>query len=250
MSEDTQAYFDEKTLVAIRERLPQHRWGKYHARAGERAVADRLEFKRGQCLIPRGSIVDHLYMLRAGSIQMIPGPSQAHVSLMPIFHANPTGTSRDPRAKVEPSSEPKTKKLRDLPIIGARYFFVRRPSSYDYMAQTDAVVYAIPSALIVAIGANAENRGDQDMLLLMRETLINSDIAELVIHDLLQRLAIIHDPIRSDFDLLRAAEEVRAYPIGSMLIDAVSSIFEERIAQRIESAEVQDIESSIVVDRL
>ena len=250
MSEDSQAHFDEKTLVAIRERLPKSRWGKYHARAGEHAVADRLELKRGDRLIPRGSVVDHLYMLRAGSIQMIPGPSQTHVPLMPVFHANPTGTSRDPRAKAAPSCDAKAKKVRDLPILGARYFFVRRPSSYDYVAQTDAVVYAIPSALIVAIGANAENRGDQDMLLLMRETLINSDIAELVIHDLLLQLAIIHDPIRTDFDLLKAAEEVRAYPIGQMLIDAVSSLFEERIAQRIESANVQDLESSIVVDQL
>ncbi len=88
------------------------------------------------------------------------------------------------------------------------------------------------------------------MLLLLRETLINSDIAELVIHDLLQRLAILHDPIRTDFDLIKAAEEVRAYSIGQKLIDGVPSLFEERIAQRIESANAQDVEPSIVVDRL
>lgn len=250
MSEDSQACFDEKTLVAIQDKLPKRRWGNYLARDGKHAVTDRLEIKRGDYLIPRGSTVDHLYMLRAGSIEMIPGPSQTRTSIMPVFHANPTGTSRDPRAEAAPLSMPKTKRVRDLPIIGARYFFTRRPSAYAYVALTDTVVYAIPSALIVEIGKDAENRGDLAMLLLMRETLINSDIAELVIHDLLMQLAIVHGPIQNDFDLLTAAEEVRAYRIGQMLIDGISSSFEKLLMKRIESADAQDIESSIIVDRL
>ncbi len=247
MSEDTRRYLTTDTLVSIQHALSLTRWSRYKKRSGQAGRPTELKFKKGDTIIPLDSRVDCLFMLLSGTVRMVAGPTQSHVPLFSEFNTNPQMLP-DELVRAEPGKSPVSNR-KNLPIVGARAFFTRRPSSYAYVAMTNAVLFTIESDLIVDIGAKAQSRSDDDMLLLMREVLINSDIAEMRLPSLLRRLIIFHSPIKSDYELLLAADEIRDFPVGKMLIEAIAAEFEELLDLRIEQAEVQGIESSIYVEQ-
>jgi hypothetical protein len=241
---NSRSQFTEDTLIAIHKTLNTKRWSKYQKRSGKQGCSHRLTIAKGHTLIPLGTEVDCLFMLGAGVIRMVPSPEQMHLPLVDYFHGSPTRTSEESQESARGKTSDKLAK--NLPIIGARYYFTRRRASFAYVAETACSVYAIDSDLIVDIGTLADTAsGDHDMFLLMRETLINSDIAEHFVADILMRLGINVPPIESEFELLSASESIRDYPVGPRLIEAVSEVFEARMKTRIKKAEDMDLEPSI-----
>ena len=247
MSDDTRRYLTTDTLVSIQKTLNESRWSKYKKRSGKAGRPVELKFKQGETIIPLGSTVDCLFLLQGGTIEMFAGPNQPHVPLVSVFNTNPQMLP-DELLQARPGQSPISDR-KNRPILGARYFFSRRPAKFAYVAKTDCEVCAIESDLIVDIGANAKNRADDDMFLLMREVLVNSDIAEQRVLNLLQRLIILHSPIKSGYELLMAAEEIREFPVGKMLVEAVGEEFDELLGLRIDEAEKHGLESSIYVEQ-
>lgn len=245
---ESRSQFTENTLVAIQKTLSTKRWSKYQKRSGKEGSSHRLTVAKGHTIIPIGTEVDCLFMLQAGVVRMVPGQDQKHQPMVSYFHGNPTRTSQESMDLAV--ARPSRKLAKNLPIIGARYFFTRRRASFAYVADTDCSVYSIDSDLIVDIGTRAdETVGDDDMFLLMRETLINSDIAEHFVPEILSRLGIHVPPIETEFDLLSASETIRDYYVGPRLIEAISEVFELRVKTRIKQAEVLGQEASIVVSQ-
>jgi len=177
--------------------------------------------RAGEPVIPMGAEVDCLYALRVGTVKLVAGGSEKQPPLVKAFHGNPH---------------------KDMPIIGARYFFTRRKSSIAYVAQTDVVVYAIDSSVLVDI------HNDRNMLTLMRELIVNSDVAEQFVPAVAKRLDMPIGKFQSEADLLAICEEIRSPAFRPRLDPILKRLFQSVMKQRRDAAAQAGLEASVCTD--
>lgn len=206
--------FGDDTIVALYKRED-----KNHEEKPSGTV--RMQFKAGEPIIPMGSEVDKLYVLRVGTVKLVPGSSQRDSLLVKTFHGNPH---------------------KDMPIIGARYYFTRRLSTIAYVAQSNVAVYAIDSSVLVDIHNN------NDVLAVMRELIVNSDIAEQFAPIAAKQLDMPVGKLTDEASLLAICQELRSPAFRSRLDPILRTFFQKFMKKRREAAEQAGVEASVCVD--
>lgn len=201
--------FGEDTIVALYKR---------HDKPG-RTV--RSEIKAGEPVIPMGAEVDCLYALRAGTVKLVPGSSEKKPPLTKEFHGQPH---------------------RNMPIIGGRYFFTRRKSTIAYVAQTDVAIYAIDSSALV------DFHNDRHMLTLMRELIVNSDIAEQFAPIAARQLDMPFGAPKDAETLAVICDEIRKPAFQPRLDPLLTQFFQNFMRKRRESAAAAGLEASVCTD--
>lgn len=204
-----QQTFGEDTIIAL------------YKREEKPGRTVRQEIKAGQPIIALGEEVDCLYALRVGTVKLVPGGSEKSPPLVRHFHGNPH---------------------KDMPIIGARYFFTRRLASIAYVAQSDVVVYAIDSSALVDI------HNDSNMLTLMRELIVNSDIAEQFAPMAAKKLDMPVGKITDEASLLAICEEIRSQAFRPRLDPILRQFFQTFMKKRRDAAVQAGVEASVCTD--
>jgi len=211
----------EETVIELQKAIESKR-GSASGLAGFFA---RKELKKGQMLYSVGEVPSAIYMLRGGTIRLrtVASRPMDEMPVTTVYHAAPdNGNNR--------------------PLLGARYFFNRRPCTLEYGAETACSLYEITSG-----GLSDLHDADRQAILLVMYWLISaSDLSDIFVPVANKALGLEETPANETQGLLRAVEEFRAARDNPRMPGMLYRMYKKFMARRIERAKELGIEASIV----
>lgn len=135
----------------------------------EGLVSKPIVFPAGHAFIRPDDAVETLYQLLEGTVHVV----------------RDLGTAKAQTTKYR-RTEPSARGIEWTPILGARYFFLKKPSSMHYVAMTDCSVAIVAPVTIRKLYAK------RDCVKLVREIIRNSDMP----------LARLHEELDKRYDAL------------------------------------------------
>ena len=207
----------------------------FYKRSKRPFTTKRLEFEAGQPIIPLGREVDQLYYLRSGKVRLIPGSKEQRPPVLRQFEGVPH---------------------KEMPIIGARFYFTRSRATIAYVAETPCAVYPFNSDLLADADPKADAQDTAEkrdraagMLGLMLAFVSRSDAAEIFAPIAAKGLKMpFPSVIRDEVALRTVIETILEPPFRPELHKILDFMYRRFMEQRMKRAKQLGVEASICCD--